>query len=241
MQVAGWKVSLLELGRLPMEAEKLAPAGALAGSEPIPVNGLLLSREGETVLVDSGSGPLTALWPGATDVGLPSGLAPDLVVLTHLDFDHLGGLVTESMEPVFPEARVVMAEGAGRIEPDLDRRRASRRAFEALEVEELPEGEIVPGVYLRSAPGHRAGHSIVEVEDELVHLADLVHHTLHVEHPEWDAATDDDPACALATRRAILAEVADRGVIVVGSHLPGPGRVERAGGVFRWSPVAPSR
>ena len=94
--------------------------------------------------------------------------------------------------------------------------------------------EPAPGLRLRSAPGHRVGHSILEIGASLVHAVDIVHHPLHVEHPEWDRTWDAEPEVALATRRTILTELAERGSTVVTSHFASPGRIERAGDGLRW-------
>ena len=72
-------------------------------------------------------------------------------------------------------------------------------------------GEAAPGVLLRAAPGHRAGHSLAEIGGSLVHLADLVHHPLHVQHPQWDRRFDSDVEVALATRMRVLEELAALG------------------------------
>ena len=37
---------------------------------------------------------------------------------------------------------------------------------------------------------------MLEIGGGLVHLADVVHHPLHVQHPEWDRAFDSDPELA---------------------------------------------
>jgi glyoxylase-like metal-dependent hydrolase (beta-lactamase superfamily II) len=93
------------------------------------------------------------------------------------------------------------------------------------------------GLTLRSAPGHRSGHSVLEVDGGLVHLADVVHHPLHVQHPEWDHVFDSDAELALATRTAMLAEMAERGVLLSASHIEGFGRIERsAAGELSWQP-----
>ena len=87
---------------------------------------------------------------------------------------------------------------------------------------------------------HRAtglGHSILEIGDSLVHVVDIVHHPLQVEHLEWDRAWDAEPDVALATRSAILAQLADGDSMVVASHFPSPGRIGRAGDGLRWLPV----
>ncbi len=94
--------------------------------------------------------------------------------------------------------------------------------------------QAAPGLVLRAAPGHRAGHSVVEVGDGLVHLADVIHHPLHVEHLEWDREFDSDVGLAAATRARLLDEMADRGVTVTASHIAAPGRIVRESGGLRW-------
>ena len=250
----GWAISLLDVGAIPMESEQLAPEGVFTGTVDTPVNALLLRGHGRTVLVDAGSGILAGLWPGTTDdlAGrlAEAGCRPDaidLIVLTHLDFDHVGGVIELAPRPapgLSPRPRGGAGRGRSGRAVRRDRRPQSsppaRRVPRRLGLlDELEDGaEPAPGLRLRSAPGHRAGHSVLEIggADPLVHLADIVHHPLHCEHLEWDA-TDSDPALALETRRALLAELAERRARVVGSHLPGVGLVERAGDSFRWTPV----
>src|SRR4051794_26449224 len=109
LEANSWTVSLLEVGVLPMDPTDMAPEGVLAGPVRAPVNALLLRGHGRTVLVDAGSGPFISTWPGGTDdlAGQleAEGAAPDMIVISHLDFDHFGGLVAEGpdgLEPAFP-------------------------------------------------------------------------------------------------------------------------------------------
>ena len=76
--------------------------------------------------------------------------------------------------------------------------------------------EPAPGLRLRSAPGHRLGHSILEIGESLVH---------------WDC----EPEVALATRGTILIELAESGSKVATNHFASPGRIERAGDGLRGS------
>jgi glyoxylase-like metal-dependent hydrolase (beta-lactamase superfamily II) len=131
MQAEGWTATLIEAGKLPIEPGDIAPGGVFSGRVWAPVNVLLLRGHGRTVLVDAGSGPFVSVWPGLTD-DLPGRLeaesaSPGLLVLTHFDFDHSGGLVTgtapDELRPTFPgvtvlapaealaEARAVDADG----------------------------------------------------------------------------------------------------------------------------------
>jgi glyoxylase-like metal-dependent hydrolase (beta-lactamase superfamily II) len=247
LEASGWTVSLLEAGVLPLEPGDLAPAGVLSGAIQTPVNVLLLRGHARTILVDAGSGPFVSSWPGATDE-LPArldaeGATPDLFVITHFDFDHAGGLVVEDgpdrLAPAFPGVPVLgPAAAVAEARHETDQSPASR-VIAALDRAELIEGyedgdEPAPGLRLRSAPGHRVGHSILEIGVSLVHAVDIVHHPLQVEHPEWDRTWDAEPEVALATRRTILAELAERDSTVVTSHFASSGRIERTGNGLRW-------
>jgi glyoxylase-like metal-dependent hydrolase (beta-lactamase superfamily II) len=234
----GWQPQLVRAGVLPMPAADLGPDGAFAAAVDLPSNVLLLRGAAGTVLIDAGSGSFAVDWPGATAdlVGAlaAAGCAPeqvDLVVLTHLDFDHCGGCLE------LPRARVAAPEGAA------TSGEAGEQVLEQLEAERrlswIADGaHPVDGLTIRAAPGHRAGHSIVEVGDDLVYLADIVHHPLHVEHLEWDQAFDSDVELALATRGRLLREMEQRGVTVMASHIDGAGTiVSGPQGGLRWQPV----
>jgi glyoxylase-like metal-dependent hydrolase (beta-lactamase superfamily II) len=219
-----------------MQARMLAPDGELGDGElTVPSNVLLLRGASQTVLIDAGSGSLTVDWPGGeadlTGALAEAGCDPaeiGLVVMTHLDFDHCGGAAE------LPRARVAMLAGA---EPSSE---SAERLVEQLEaggrIDRVQDGgSPAPGLTLRSAPGHRAGHAVVEVGGGLVHLADVIHHPAHVEHLTWDREFDSDAALALATRRSLMGEMADRGVTVVASHIAEPGRIVRsADGGLLW-------
>jgi len=245
--VDGWASSLLEAGILPMEAADLAPEGVLSGPVRTPVNVLLLQGQGRTILVDAGSGPLVTAWSGATDELAAlldaEGAAPDLIVISHLDFDHCGGLVADGadgLRPAFPGVPVLApAAAVSEARRDPAGESPASRVVATLDRAGLIEGyedgdEPASGLCLRSAPGHRVGHSILEVGDSLVHVVDIVHHPLHVEHLEWDRTWDSEPEVALATRGRILNELAERGSTVVASHVASPGRIERTGDGLRW-------
>jgi glyoxylase-like metal-dependent hydrolase (beta-lactamase superfamily II) len=238
---AGYEVSLLCAGSLTFDAGTVVP------DEPatVPVNVLLLRGGGETLLVDAGSGPADVLWPGAARLGdalRDAGVAAeeiDAVVLTHLDFDHAGGALRgrwpDGLRPAFPRA-ILSA-----VDVDVVRGPQVKVAAPLLDLygeagglELVADGEeFRPGLRLVSAPGHRAGHCVLLVGDELVLGADLLHHEAHVEHPEWAGYFDADAALALDTRRAWLDRLAESGTPVVFSHVATRGRVSPGP---RWSP-----
>jgi len=256
LRYGGWEIQLLDCGAIDLPAEALGPGFDDPTSTPVFAS--LWRGHGRTALVDAGAGPFDELWPGGA--GLPealerAGVAPDEItdiVLTHFDFDHAGGVLAgdlpDSFAPAFGSTPVRVldadlahwetAEGSPLlIGPRLVR---TLRATGVLET--FADGaDALPGVRARSAPGHCPGHCVLEVsgdEGVLLHLADAIHHPLHVEHPEWDHLYDRSPEDALATRTSLLAEAEAREAVLLASHIVGPGRIERRNGVARWAAVS---
>ena len=59
------------------------------------------------------------------------------------------------------------------------------------------------------APGHTPGHQVVRIHSEdrrAIISADAFNHPLQVGHPDWPSGSDNVPADAAMTRRALLAE-----------------------------------
>jgi glyoxylase-like metal-dependent hydrolase (beta-lactamase superfamily II) len=253
----GWEIEPLDCGSLDFPAAALGPG--FDDPTARPVLATLWRGHGRIALVDSGAGAFDELWPGAA--GLTGALeraavgADDLteIVLTHLDFDHSGGVVAgtlpDALAPAFGSTPVRV------FDVDLD--------FWASDVDSPPlrvgprvlrvlrkagvlgtfsdQEEVLPGVRARSAPGHCAGHCVLQVDGEdgtLLHLADLIHHPVHVEHPEWDHLNDRRPEVALATRTALLAEAEHRHCTLIASHIEGAGRIERRDGRAVWITVS---
>ena len=237
---AGYEAALLCVGSLQFEAGTVLPDAAAT----VPVNVLLLRGHGETLLVDAGSGPADVLWPGAArlDEALAAvGLGAaniDGVVLTHLDFDHAGGALAgvwrDDLRPAFPRAVVSAVDLDVVRSSDLWLAQRVLDLYEPVGLELVADGEeFRPGLSLVSAPGHRAGHCVLRVGDDLVHCADVLHHEAHIEHPEWAGHFDADRERALETRRAWLARLAETGTPAVFSHVATAGRVLPGG---RWAP-----
>lgn len=176
----------------------------------------------------------------------------DMVVCTHLHFDHVGWntrLVDGAWVPTFPNARYVIprtewefwsketeSRSIGR--SDLDD--TLRPAFEAGLVDLVEtDHEVTDGVRLEPAPGHTPGQVAVVVEsggEKAVVTGDLVHHPVQFAAPDVPSAADEDVDRAIATRRAFVDRYADTGTLVVGTHFPSPtaGWLTRADGDVRF-------
>src|SRR5262249_19197636 len=117
----GWELDLLEFGQAEHPGEWVGPG--FPEMMWTPMNGLLLRRLGQTILVDAGPGVLIHLsaYEGIhSDAPAPdAGAGPedgDLVVLTPLADDHTGG-VLDGGGLAFPTARIAApAEGIAAIE-----------------------------------------------------------------------------------------------------------------------------
>lgn len=231
-------------------------SGHLVSRMRVAVNALLLQRRGQMIIVDAETGVMVHLIDGLQmdlDAVLrahrvkPSDI--DLVMLTHLHGDRVGGALRGSwphdLRPAFPNARVDVSA----VEVDWSRGGGSGRineggpvavaALAPVPVAVVGDVEVAPGVRLRPAPGHTPGHSVVAVDcrESLVFAGDLIHAIELVERPQA-AIPDLDRALGLETWRRLLNEFADRGVDVSASHIPGqaPARVEQLGSGFRWVP-----
>jgi glyoxylase-like metal-dependent hydrolase (beta-lactamase superfamily II) len=101
--------------------------------------------------------------------------------------------------------------------------------------------EVVSGVRTKVAAGHTPGHTIVNVQSEgeqLLSVADLLGHGIHVEHPEWSMRQEIAPDQAAAVRRKVVEAAARDNTLLHAYHLrfPGLGRVVREKASLKWQP-----
>ena len=263
LEVGRWRVDVLELGLARHPRSWVWPDAGADEWMWSPINVVLARSSTETVLVDAGAGILGPWWPhegfscdldhGLTRAGV-SIAEIDRIVLTHLDFDHVGGVLSgawpSDLKPAFPGVPVTLlreAVSVARTQEAHEPLNAATRSIEMLGREGLlvaaPEsGELTAELCLRAAPGHRPGHATVEIGPpghEVVFLADVLHHPVHATHPEWDSLADADVELALATRRGMLAELSQRAVPVFAAHISAaaPLRVETDGEAWRLVPL----
>lgn len=203
--------------------------------------------------------------PGALPVALAAeGIAPediDIVLFTHLHFDHGTGAVDAEGKPMFPKARYLVGQTEYEFwwgEPSLAElpltdelrkflRETAKAPLVALQgkIEQIAPGdEVAPGVKVIDAPGHTPGHLGVEVAsagEGLIHVGDAASQPiLHLEHPDWFAGSDNWPAQSMMTRRTLLDRAAKENLLVMTYHFPFPGvgRVTIDGDGWAWQPTA---
>jgi glyoxylase-like metal-dependent hydrolase (beta-lactamase superfamily II) len=258
MQIGEWDVKVVSGGTFRLDGgsmfgtvpkvvwDRVCPADA-ENQILMATNCLLIRGRGRTILVDNGNGDkepdaFMARFKfegrGILDASLArEGVTPadiDLVILTHLHFDHAGGTtrLNAAGEPVpsFPNARhVLQARDLENARTASIRERASYlpKNWEPLAeagLLDLVEGarELLPGLSVRPVPGHTPGLQAVVVEGggrKLIYLADLIPTSHHIQ-PAWAMGYDIDIVTCVNERQKLLDEVTGTGTVLVFEHDP---------------------
>ena len=228
------------------------------------LNSLLVRASGKTILVDTGIGTKGSAAPGAISTEgsgklvenlAREGIRPediDIVVNTHLHFDHAGGntlrlplrsasgrsgqaaLVEGRPVPAFPRARYFIQKGEWEAATHTNER--TRGTYLAENIEplddarqvELVEGEVevAPGVRIMPAPGHTEDHCIVELEsggDYAVYVGELAQHPVMLERLAWISAFDVLPLVSLETKRRFTEKAIEKNATLISVHASYPG------------------
>jgi glyoxylase-like metal-dependent hydrolase (beta-lactamase superfamily II) len=248
------------LERVPAEemAQGLVSEGFSATEWNQGLNCLLIEREKERILFDAGFGSIPGRPQGQLGASMEeAGISPNevnVVVLTHGDPDHIGGLIDLEGKLKYLQARYFMSaeawnwyqseEALNGMQPEMAA--VYRKIFPALAGRtELLENdrEILPGIKAVLAPGHRVGHMVIEISagnERLLHAADTFIHPIFAARPDWECSIDWHADQAAATRRKLFGWAAAQQALVFTAHLPFPGlgRIAPRGSAWTWQAVA---
>ena len=209
-------------------------------------NAFLIKTSEQIILVDTGTGSQGTILNKIKEIGIES-TEIDIVLLTHLHFDHFGGLATEGVAN-FPNAKIYVStkeheyfthENANQLAIDVLNIYSERLVI--FEPSELGSDytELISGVIAIANYGHTPGHTIYLLEnkdEKLIIAGDFLHLALvQFAHPEISATFDVDPETAAISRKAILEYAANKQIPIGGMHIvyPAIGNVSKDNGGFR--------
>lgn len=214
----GQRVSNLNnlIGLTPEIIADVAPDKTFPGA----TNAFLIRTGGRNILVDTGHGRelfnnLKAFGVSPEDI--------DVILLTHLHGDHIGGLVKEGVR-MFPKAALYLSKK--------EFESASESALKIINHYSKEMVQFEPGVDTplkvydkiesMACYGHTPGHTAFIIDD-LVIWGDLTHAmALQMPYPNVAITYDTDPQMAIKSRLKMLDYIVQNRLKAAGMHIPFP-------------------
>ena len=231
------------------------------GSMILNIGAVLIRSGGQTILVDTGIGGRPVQMPLREPAALPeviraASVAPeevDIVVFSHLHFDHTGWNTVDdggTPRPLFTNARHVVQQRewdhwtAAETERQAARYDDVLAPLEQAGLLDLVEGEreITEELVAILTPGHTPGHMsfVLASGGERVYvLGDAAHHPVQLSEPAWSPNADIDPKQSAETRAALFERIEREGALIASGHFtfPGLGHARRDGDRLRYAPL----
>jgi len=207
---------------------------------------LIRKNTGQNVLIDAGIG--IRLLENLRTVDVTPEMI-DKVLVTHLHFDHIGGLIDSNHAKTFPNATLFVPKYDYVFFTDTQNPLNERWRDLAINVvnayrENLvlfaPDQEHITDA-IRALPnfGHTPGHTVYIIDNEMLLWGDMVH-AMQVQMPFPTVSTtfDIDNQMAIESRLKMLNFIINNRLSVGGAHVPFPGmgsltiRGEKGGFIF---------
>ena len=204
---------------------------------------ILIQYEGKNFLIDTGVGfgklnekqlrnfgvsEQSTLFESLQDLGMTASDI-DAVLMTHMHFDHAGGLTYwegDQLVPTFPNATVYVTqtEWDEMRNPNIRSRntywKENWEPVQHLVKTYEDEIEVAPGVKMIHTGGHSEGHAVIRLEQNgevLLHMADIMPTHAH-QNPLWVLAYDDYPMTSVFAKERIMKEALENGYKFIFYH-----------------------
>jgi len=226
----------------------------------VPVHVLLLEGDDRRILIDTGAGVkadekgMGKLFNSMVSAGLSPESVTD-VIITHVHFDHTGGLLDGDGKPAFPNATYWMPKGAHQhwihdlFENDPDAKNDAYTVNTHNTIKTIspqlklfsPPDEILDGIQVIPTYGHTANHVSVIVKsagETLLITSDTLVNEIHIDYPDWIPMWSTDQNQARESTKKILQLASDKNALVYACHLkfPGLGHVASDDDNYIWKP-----
>jgi len=226
------------IGATPEMLQKALPNGTFTSA----TNAFLVRSSSKNILVDAGHG--RKLFDNLQSLGV-SAEQVDVVLLTHMHGDHIGGLLRDG-KASFPNATLYLSQlehdywaGDEAMSKVAENRRGgfqnARNVINAYKdrlhlftPDEVGSkaNMLLPDVQSIAAYGHTPGHTAFMVgsgEQQMLIWGDLMHAApVQMLYPQLAVTYDVDPNQAVASRKKILEYVTKHNIPIAGMHIAAP-------------------
>lgn len=202
----------------------------------LPTEPILIQYQGKNMLLDTGVGfnklnekqlrnygvtQESALTSSLDELGLTA-TDIDYVLMSHLHFDHAGGLTEwqdDVLVPAFPKAKVYVSqiEWDEMREPNIRSRNTYWKDNWEPIVDQVvtyeDQIEIMPGIEMIHTGGHSNGHAILKFTqngETILHMGDIMPTHAH-QNPLWVLAYDDYPMTSVFAKERLMKEALANG------------------------------
>lgn len=202
----------------------------------LPTEPILIQYQGKNMLLDTGVGfnklnekqlrnygvtQESALKNSLDELGLTAADI-DYVLMSHLHFDHAGGLTEwqdDVLVPAFPKAKVYVSqiEWDEMREPNIRSRNTYWKDNWEPIVDQVvtyeDQIEIMPGIEMIHTGGHSNGHAILKFTqngETILHMGDIMPTHAH-QNPLWVLAYDDYPMTSVFAKERLMKEALANG------------------------------